>query len=583
MSNSNIEIQGVTSLEFLLASTKVLEPHLKKNDKTMSWDGTIFVFNQQIAKKDFFGKVPVQVKSEKVTKLSIDYRSKNFSKIDLVNYFKDGGILIFLVEIDIKNNSKIFFASLLPNDLKIILDEFNLKKDKESKAIKLEYLSKENIGRLVSICKNFVTNRVKQMSIKHLPSIPSIETKELIISGFSDGRPIDQYLLNVDQYVYAKTDIEGLELFVKKVNIRKIRSKVKREVSINGEVFFTNYLKETSKNSERIIFGKEISFDKNSKKIEIKIFGNLEEQLLTNKFIVKLLKEKELIIEGGKIELQKIDNGPKLIKNLSERYSWLKDIESLLKIFSIENTKFNLDKITKLEEQSLKLLVDSLVYEKKITTNPFPEETGGKFRITIGNLVLGIIFYKGADGNYKIHNLFDRNLKLEFRVGNDKPNYQSSRYVGLKVYSLIKCDNLDVSTIIKDIKSIEYSEVYAEQVNFLVLEFIKAFDDTNSEKFIDTAEDIIDWLSLNDPKNEIFKLNKYQIIRRFRSLRKEEIEELMFMKNNADNEKLCGISILLENKTDVDFYLNKLSKESKEVFLDYPIYTLAEKLSLIES
>jgi len=60
-----------------------------------------------------------------------------------------------------------------------------------------------------------------------------------------------------------------------------------------------------------------------------------------------------------------------------------------------------------------------------------------------------------------------------------------------------------------------------------------------------------------------------------------EIEELNNLKKNSTDELLCGISIVLENKTDFKMYFNRLSEEGKKLFMSFPIYTLAEKLDLI--
>jgi len=579
---SNIEGQGVTFLENFLYSSELLEPHLLKNDKTMSWDGTIFVFDHKKSKENFFGKVPVQVKSTKVTKFSLDLYSKNFSTTDLNNYFQDGGILIFVIQIDNENNSKIYYSSLLPADLKPILAELN-QSNKKSRSIKFEYLPNENVTQIESICKNFVINRYKQISIKDLPPISSTDAKILLISGVRDERPLDQYLLNVPQYLYGRIDAEGLDRFVKKIRIAQIKSKVKKDISIGGQTFFTNYQIVKTNVSEKIVFGNEVIFDINSQALGFKLIGNVEEQLITNKFILKLLKHKKLNISGGRIVLEETFNETKLTEQFSRYYSWLKDIESLLHIFYIDNDKLNLDQVTKPQEQGLRILINSFVYRKDIIENPFTEENNNIIRISIGNLVLGIIFYKTVDGNYKIHNLFDRNLKLQFFIRKDKESYHSSRYINLKCDSLIEMDNFDETAILEDIKSIEYSDVYADLVNLLVLEFIEAYDVTHLAKYISIAEDIIDWLLLNDPTNKIYKLNKFQIIRRSRAFREDEKAELILLKKSNKDDILCGISILLENKGDVGFYLNKLSQEKQIEFKAYPIFTLAKILNLIES
>jgi hypothetical protein len=142
-------------------------------------------------------------------------------------------------------------------------------------------------------------------------------------------------------------------------------------------------------------------------------------------------------------------------------------------------------------------------------------------------------------------------------------------------------DNIDVDFMIEDVKSFDCSEMYSELVTLLILELIKAYDETNSEKFKNASLDLVNWLIEKDPNKKINRINKYQITRRLRDFHHNEIEDLISMKQDATPKILCGISILLENKSDVDFYFRKLSKEDKEEFLKYPIYFLADKLKLV--
>jgi len=573
---SNTEIQGVGALESYLASSNILQPHLLKNDRTISWDGHIFIYNQIIRKKNFLGKVPVQVKSTKVTEFSGKGCTDNFSKDDLENYFRDGGVIIFVVEIDEMNNSEFFVVSLLPSDLKGIINEIN-KRNEDSESLTFEHLPKENILKIESVCKNFIINRNKQMSIKDLPAIPLTKTKELLFTVVTDGRPFEQYLLNTPHYLYTKMNEEGVEMFVDKLTFNQIKKEITEEVTIDGEVYYSTFELVTDKRGKSFVFGKKISFDITSNIVNFTISGNLEEQLNSSKFILEFLKGEEISI-GGKIIAKIGNNNLEVEKQFTNRYSRLKDIELLLSIFSIDNSRFDLDKVTVDQDIALRFLVDLMVYDKKYLDIPFHVGIQG---IRIGNLLLGIIVHEDAERHFRILNLFDKDLRAQFYIGENGPEVQSSPYVGLMADMLIGMDNLDEKTIIQNVTKIEYSELYAQHLNLLSLEFIKAFDATKVEKFINTAWEIIDWLLLKNPNDIRNILNKYQIIRRAREFNNEEIKDLISMKNNDENEILCGISILLENKADVGIYLGNLSEESKNRFLQYPIYTLAEKLNLI--
>ncbi|MCB2210347.1 hypothetical protein KQH62_05580 [bacterium] len=574
---SNIEIRGVSFLEAFLAFSNILKPHLKKNDKTMSWDGNIFVYNQEVKKDSFFGQVPVQVKSTVVDEFSLKKTSFDFEKDDLNNYFLDGGILLFVVEINKKNEFEFYISSLMPSDLKVILDDIE-KKDSNTKNIKLEHLPKDNTQKIESICNNFVINRNRQMSIKNLPSIPVNDAKELIITAVSDGRSLDEYLLNVPQYVYGKVDDSGRELFIDKINFTKVEKNVDKPIAIGEKIYFPNFHIIKDRKSKLISFGNKVTYNLSSGKITFHFSGNLSEQLITNEFLVEMIKSEHFFIDELEIVQQGRRDHTGLLQHLITRHSRLKDTKALLNIFSIDPCDFDLGTLSPAHNQVLGIFVDCMVYGKTRKNIPF---TDGLQAIKIGNLVLGVIIYKEGD-LYKIINAFDENIPFRFYIGNEKPEVPSSPYIGLSTELLVNMDNLDIEILARNVTQVVYSDLYAQNLNLLVLELINAYDETEDKKFITTAQKIIDWLISHDSKNKTYIINKYQIICRLRELTDTEIEALTKLKDDSTDELLCGISILLENKSDFRVYFNRLSEEGKRFFMGFPIYTLAEKLNLIE-
>ena len=52
----------------------------------------------------------------------------------------------------------------------------------------------------------------------------------------------------------------------------------------------------------------------------------------------------------------------------------------------------------------------------------------------------------------------------------------------------------------------------------------------------------------------------------------------ILINNYGENEICFGVSVLLKSKPQADLYWNKLDEETKERYLDYPIYNLFQKL-----
>lgn len=117
----------------------------------------------------------------------------------------------------------------------------------------------------------------------------------------------------------------------------------------------------------------------------------------------------------------------------------------------------------------------------------------------------------------------------------------------------------------------------SEHINRFMLELLKAYDQNIKRiDILDLAERINNLLIQNE-SSVTNDLNKFQIIKRKRTLNQDERSKLIDLRNNlekADFFNQCGIAILLENKTDYDYYYNMLDEENKKFFDTFPIKTL---------
>ena len=125
----HIEGVSVAAIQSHISCCWELRAFVKDGDKEPSWDGNIYVYKSDECKnEDLIRRVPVQVKGKKKT-IKKSTTSFNFSvKIsDLTNYLNDGGVVCFVVAICDDRSEQIFYKSLLPYDLKNILDNTNNK------------------------------------------------------------------------------------------------------------------------------------------------------------------------------------------------------------------------------------------------------------------------------------------------------------------------------------------------------------------------------------------------------------------------------------------------------------------------
>ena len=155
-----IEESATTALKAALLGCPILDSYIGSNDKTPSWDGTVFVYKSEKTKKEnLAGRVPIQIKgTEKV--IVSDTATFSCSVADLNNYYKDGGCVFFLIRVDLSSgNSRIFYKTLLVVDLDKIIKGAGKQK---TSTIHLNLFPTE-ANEISSIFMGFTDNVHKQM------------------------------------------------------------------------------------------------------------------------------------------------------------------------------------------------------------------------------------------------------------------------------------------------------------------------------------------------------------------------------------------------------------------------------------
>lgn len=581
-----IEKQGVGWLEYKVASSHCLDPHFWENDKTITWDGNIFVFGSEAGKKGKFeGGVPVQIKSTKVDSLSNGTIQHQFEVVDLKIYYENGGVMLFVIELVDNDNPQIFYRSLYPSEVKEILK--NTKVDQKFKNVRLFELDVSSLVKLETICRDFLLHRKKQYStIDYV--LPLKEAKNLTIYITTDEN-IEDYLLSHDIPFYGKRFEEDFECFVTNASIVSIGRAIQKEVSIGAKIYYSEF--ELIKKRDGLVykFGNSISINMETQKLDYELVGTIDEQILTVDFLLHLLEVKEIVLgvpEVSKIIAEQIDTEEKFSQKLKERSHELNDIKSLFDYFHVDINKLDVSKIDRKSYSALRLLIDKFLYSKEICNDPFSE---GFNIIQIGNITLGVFAYKDAKRNsimaFPLVGLAGMD---QFGISKkDSDKIKVSPYTFCQEEFLRVVDNFDANIAFKDITRFPYSDLFGEWVNLFCLELIKTYDSTKKVEFLELASKLLDWLRGMDQENVIFQINSLQVFRRIKEYSDEEKKVLYKMRRVAEAGQnfrmLCAINILLENKSDVEICFIQLSDEEKAEFITFPIYALAIQLGLIDN
>lgn len=570
MNSDTIEKTAVAAVKEEIRRYEELQDFILENDKMPSYDGQIFVYETKHRSKRIVGIIQVQVKGKKVSSFSADKITYSIDVCDLRNYFANGGVILFVVEIIDYRTTKTYYSSLLPLDLKDIVDK--LKPDQEKKSVLLEYISSIPAS-FYDVCRQFVEDEKKQRStIQYVTEeLDAYEKMEFSIVA-DPNIDIEKKVLSMPVYLYGIRSSNNPSIPIRKVQFVEIQHEIEREIYIDNEIYFNKYIVSKTINNEVIHIGDCFKFNVAEHKITYEPKGRLRKRIRDFEFILKVFDKKYFNVGNLRVNMPEVDNN--ILMSLIERKKFLDDTISLLSYYGIVKD-LNLDDFSDEDFNNLNMLIHASLYGYNIHSELV--KSVGFSTVNIHSLRILVFYLKNSDGNYRIYNPNDElDQKVKFVIEQADGTKQShTSLVNLKEEHLL-ADNIDPdyfsSFIINDLYSPEFS-VY---VNNYVLELLKAFDMCHRTHMLDAALRIAEKLLDSEPMSGIYLVNKYQIIKRKRTLKKEEKKILFELKQSCiDNYALlCAVNILLRDNSEAIIAYDRMNADDKETFKSYPIYSL---------
>ena len=599
----DIEQRATSAIIDAISRSDYLKADIHSGDKKLSWDGDIEVYRKPSnnhSKRDFYARVPVQIKGKLYKKANNDDKlTYQVSTSDLRNYLNDGGVIYFVVKVfnNYENQQPvIFYAPLLPFDLKMLL-----KNNDEKQKIRISLSSfPADIDDMTSIIMNFANNMLKQNAYINTKSITLSDIKNSndianMIENYSFNcarlkGDIDVYdsLLHADIYIYAHTKL-GIAIPLAKISNSlgheiAVDQHINAKVAINHHVYYERFiLRHTRKDGkiEEFYFGKSLKItcvesSKAEMQVSFAIKGTLSERINDTRFIIALIKEGDIEIDGEKFLVGDItanSNKEDTINNLEKLLEWLLDVQELLKRLDVSR-ELDYDSVTLEEEQVLKILMTAILECKTVRLSDVP----GIFSyIKIGNLNICLSVFKarGDCNEYYVGNFFD--ARLQVKAGGESGNESLvSYYTFFKCKIILECSNLNFSKMLDDIKRFPMSKIYADRLVYLLLELLHAYDESSRQDVLDAAIEIAEWLKNIDcfTPDAVLKLNYCQTILRRRELTQSEIIELVALteEQNLPEEVYTGAHLLLKNQASAEVHFSKLAPNLQREFEKYPIY-----------
>lgn len=579
--SNKIEDWSINNLRSILEKSEYIKTDIKSNDKTPSWDGEIYLYNSIEQKKENLEvRIPIQVKGKAVTREKLKEKITYSVEIsDLKNYQKEGGIIYFVVYILNAEEYKIYYNVLLSYELKRILGK--LEKNQKRKSIEFKSFPND-ISKMETIFKYFGVHRRKQIStaeaekldlldlnnlernIKDLKNIPKIS----FVTSFKD-------IFDIETYLYAER-YSGIYSPIGKIKIKEFTlNDTNLNIFIDDKKIEGTTSVTISKNNEEFCLYNCVYIKTKS---ELEGIMKLERKSILQDYInglvfYKMLCTAKSLKIGNIIECTNL-NIHDDVEAIAKDIDFYRKIQTLLNTLKV-NKPLRVDTIS---ENDLNNLYNLYLYIVEGKRFKLKKKQGIEHKIYgFGNLNIAVLFSCTEDGYCSYSNFFDEKyIDSKGYIINEGKHFKISPYVLLKKDYFLKISNVNYSVIGKAIMSKKYEKGYGSFINTLALELLAVYDEVKRQEILNIAVDILEWLKNND-KEIYYILNYYQAISRKRNLNIEEVAELKSLQKKEDNDViLLGISIILKNTTDIEYYLNILDKKQRDEFMKYPIVNLIE-------
>lgn len=573
-SSRKTEEKAINKIEDLIIDIETAVSNISKNDKGISWDGTIDFYNGNIDKKENFAfSIDVQVKGRKSYKKRLtDKDSFDLEITDLKNYAKKDGTLLLVVKFKKESDEfKIYYLEFLPYNITRYLKSVE-SSTKKTLQVKLKEL--KSSSHLEEICRNFQINKdiQKRMNPSDLlnenvtmnsDTITRFNVWEKDLTKFCPESLVGTY-----QYVYLM-DKDNHPIGVNYSMIFNMSKQLNQLVTtVDKSIQYNDLTYSKSTTSETYTFGKAFTINSANKTFNIHICGTLNERLQQLAFVKSISNHKKFLI--GESEF-KLDDNISDIQNFLDLELKYQEFRKVLNKHNITKD-INLDLWDSNDYNQFNIWMNAIEFGKKIRIKSDSCLMGNK---TIKDLKLSIITSKSHDGLFGVESIWNTNKKdrFQFKILNgDQEILTNNLFLNLNedcYYS----DDLNIDEMKEELSKHEFADEEYQLLNFQVLHSIKAYDKCCNVNLLEYALYLTNLLLEKDKEHsEIYQVNYYQILKRKNELKQKDIENIINLRNQTNNDdiKLC-CNALIDNRIETDLLIKKLDKDTLDILREYPI------------
>ncbi len=541
----------------------------------------------------------MQVKGKKVENISTDKISFSVKKSDLRNYANDKGVIFFVVYVNKYNlnQKKIFYKTLFPLELKILLDKIIHKK---SKTIELTSFPSSDDEKY-TILYNFLNDSNKQQVLRYMnpiqisdiENLKDIEKIEASYTVFSSNKNLklspEDVLLRYKPNFYVRK--KGIDIPIPIVEYKDISllKDVASPVLVNGEKDFkygritlnSNYTKLSLGESITLTWNEKEGKEKNPFELSYTPCNSLKNRIKDLHFLIQMIEDKKIKFQDFDFSLPFSDNDLKNIdvKSMKDDLGKFIELQNDLDTLNIKEDLL-LNSIDNSSWRELKLICDSIIRGKNLIVKN--EEDKFLLKRTISNITLFLLCEKVDfdKSKYKLYNLLKSNHIFQITLSDkEETKHIVPPHSILSKEDYLEISNIDYAEILPYYKkTLNLNPKIYEVANQDLLKLLNAYDESMGQKkeLLNTAKGLAKWIleESKDISKEMNQINYLQAIKRQRPLNNEENRTLLKIVENPNiNRELKVASyLLLDNHTSAKIHFSDLDKNTQNSFKQYPIY-----------
>lgn len=574
ISTKKREQQAINKVNNLIEQIPNAHSNIKDNEKYISWDGTVDFYNGNIDKKENYRfSVDVQIKGRKSYKKRLEDKSHlDLSIIDLRNFLKKDGTLLICVEFADKNDEfKVYYSKLLPYDIYQYL-----KNTTNNKTIRIKTKILKDAKMLNEICEDFNIQKNVQKRI----TSQGFESGSLEIENgnttqikflSSTSQCIDD-LIATEHYLYTYNS-QNIPIGVNYGFINEIGVDTATIISDVDKLYLYSDCKFIkSHNDERIEFGNSFIINISKSSFSITLKGTLLERIKALNFLKSIIKNKGFLFNNNNFTIDTTNFNDLDLSVLLEKYVNMKKKLDEYKM----NVDPDIDKWTDKDLYEFELWFNSLNKSVPIKLKSDTCFMGSK---KINDIRVSVLASMNEDGKFIIETLWNSMMynKYHFKYSfGEKSICSNNLFLNLN-YDCYLADDINITQMIDVLKKEEtkFSDDDFVLINFQLLEVLKAYDLNKNQLLLTYAEFLVNILlknNLDENSYSTYYINYCQLLKRQNKLTNNEKEKLYKIRNkNISTEHTLSCNILLDNESEVNYLLSKMSKDDIEHFKEYPI------------